>query len=326
VTPFLLLPFLAFVQPANAAAVGAPGALPGGGGIRIDGSLIPADEVWGEYAYLTRMREFIHPKPTGVIDAEVFRTATEQILRRHLLAREAARRGIELSPEERAGLREKQVSGWKGEANFQRALSMLGVTEAFILSRMEMNQLSRKMVERDLAARPTPPEEDLAAFYKGNLPRYLGDKTALRYVLLPAGWSNKQVAGVAAEAEVLLKDMRDYASLVQRFSIHGSAASGGVVAEGDVGSWPHPDLAKSLQPGRLSRERRDEAGVHFYARDNRLPLPLDAIRGRVAADLHEALVAEGLRAAQERLREASRIEYLEGVAPASLTTPPKGHH
>jgi hypothetical protein len=248
------------------------------------------------------------------------------VLQRNLLAREAARRGISLSDRERAAVREKQVTGWRGEDNFRTALAMLDVTEAYLLRRMEMNQLARKMAEIDVEKQPAPTEAEIHAFYKDNPARYLGPSTALRYLLLPAGWSRKQVAQVSGESATLRQEGKNYESLVRRFSIHASAATGGVVAEGQGGAWPHPDLAQGLKPGRLSRDLADEAGIHLYARDIQIPLPLESVRARVAADLREARVAAGLRSTAERLRKASVVEFLDGEAPASVTAPHGGRH
>ena len=305
---------------------GAALALPGGGGIRLDGTLIPADEVWGEYSYQTRARDMIHPRAPGTIDTVVFRTASEVVLQRNILAREAGRRGISLSEQERAALREMQVAAWKGEANYRMAIAMLGVSEAFLMRQMEMNQLSRKLAEVDVQAQGVPSEANLLGYYRENPARYPGTSAALRYLLLPVGWTREQITAVTAEADVLRKEGRDYESLVRRFSIHGSAAAGGIVPEGSGGAWPHGELAQGLQPGRVSDSRRSEAGVHVYVRDPKLPLPFESVRGRVVADLHELRIAMGLRSLAEGLRQAAKVEFLEGAAPAGVIAPsPAGH-
>lgn len=309
-----------------AAAAVPAAAFPGGGGIRLDGALIPAEEVWSEYAYLTRARDMIHPKPAGAIDEKVLGTAVEQVLRRTLLSREAGVRGHALTAEERAGIRAGQVAAWQGEKNYRTALAMLGVTEDYLQHRSELNRLSRKLAESVVAAAAPPTEAELVGFHRDQVARYLTPSSPLRYFLLPLEGGLVRYRELVKEAERLRAEGKSYESLVRRFSIHESAARGGEVPDGRDDAWPHGDTARGVEPGRFSREVRDEAGIHLYARDSRVPLPFASVRARVAADLRERRVAEALGALGGSLRSKARVELVEGPAPTSLAAPPPERH
>jgi len=303
-------------------------ALPGGGGIRIDGDVIASEEVWAEYFYLDGLRKIIHARAEGAIDEAVFKNAAGQVLNRHLLAREAGRRGLALSGPERAEIRTRQVAAWKGEENFQTALSMIGISESAMLRRVGLNTLSRKLAERDLEGQGAPSEEDLRSFHRDNPQRYLPSSTTLRYVLLPGAGAAKLEREMFREAERLRQEAQTYETLVRRFSSHKSAARGGAVAAGDAeaAGLPHPALSRGLKPGRFSSRRRDEAGVHVYVRDIAVPLPFEDVRDRVRADLREKRVADRMNSLLERLRGQAGIELIEGAAPErNRASSPGGH-
>jgi hypothetical protein len=303
-------------------------ALPGGGGVRLDGALVPAKEVWAEYFYISRAREFIHPKVEAGVNETVFANAVEQVTNRNLLAREAGRRGISLSPVEVADVRAVQVAAWKGERNFLTALAMLGITEEAYLHRMQMNQLAHKAAEREVDARGAASEEELRAYYRGRAEKYRGKTAALRYLLLKGTWRQPQLVEVAGEAEGLRKAGKSYESLVRERSIHSSAAGGGVVGEDGAaaGGWPHPELSQGLDPGRISRVHVDSAGTHLYLRDILLPRPFEEVAGQVRKDLTGARITETMNSQLAAQRAGTKIELLEGEPPSPPPTPSMGKH
>ena len=301
-------------------------AVPGSGGVVIDGVLLPAERIWNEYRYQFSVRSMIHAKPAGVVDERVLERVVKQVVSAELLAREAARRQIVLSEADRAALREQEVKRWGTEANFRTACTLLNVEEPFLLARAARNSLVERMVARDSGAEKGITEATLRDWHRDNPGRYLpATAPPLRYAFVPAAAGNlaEIFAKIAGEADALRTANKSFAPVVESWSRHESAARGGIVPERGGTAPPLPFQPHEGKPAecRFTNLDTDTAGLHVYFRDCREPQPFEQVRERVQVDLVQDRRTQWLRALSEKLNKSARLEYRVGPPPPA---PAKG--
>jgi hypothetical protein len=301
----------------------ADGPLPGSGGARIGVDIVPAVDVWQEYAYQVGVGNIIHSRPTNIVDDKVLRKSVDMVIERALLVRAAQARGLTFTDEERAQMRATHVERWKGEQSFQTALAMMNVSESYYLQRYGELQLARKLALAEVGDEKALAEAAVRDHYQQHLGKYLDAAGSVRYLRLPGGDAGRaQLRSLYQEAEKARSAGISYAEVVRTFSVAPGALQGGVIAAG--GEEPHRRLAADLKPCRFSHTVEDEQGLHIYVRDCKLPLPFETVSARVRRDVYELRLQQSQAACVGKARESTTIELLTGE-PIGLLTVPVAH-
>lgn len=205
----------------------------------------------------------------------------DQLITHKALVAAARARGLEREPEIAARLRRAE------EETLQQALLLREVQPLLT------EEALRARYAREAAARPQ--EEEIRA----------------RHILLPT----------EAEARAALAELRrpgaDFAEVARRRSTDPGARNGG-----DLGFFKRGDMiaefeqaAFALQPGQISPQPvRTQFGWHIIRLEERRSVPAASFE-EMREQLRQAAFEEGVNAAVERIRNAARVERLDGAAP-----------
>lgn len=294
-------------------------ALPGTGGARIDGVLLPPERIWDEYRFQYCSRAMIHSKPADAVDEKLLSSVIEQVIGAEMLAREALRRGHALTPAETQAAHDAEVGRWRGAEGLATACKLLKVDEPFILARAARQRLIEAMAVKDSGAERDLGEAALEASYREHLGDYLpGELPPMRYLFVPAGpgVTNETLQQIGAQGHELSKSGASFRPLVERYSKHASASAGGVVPEraGDAPGLPFQPVKVRLKECRFIGEA-DAQGLHFYFRDCRQPLPLAEVRGKVRERLVLERRKRWITEVLAGLKQKVKIEYLVSEKP-----------
>jgi hypothetical protein len=315
-----------------AASLAAPAllaaAVPGSGGVRLDGVLLPPERIWDEYRYQYCARAMIHARNTVEVDEKLLTTVVEQVLGAEMLAREAERRGHALSAAELKAVREAEVGRWRGEQQLATACKLLKVDEPFILARAARQRVIEAMAVKDSGAERGLDDQALEAAYLAHRGEYLTKELPpIRYLFVPAGpgVTNQTLKDIGAQGHELTKAGKSFVSLVERYSKHPSASAGGIVPEREENGpgLPFQPPRARLKECRFTGEANAE-GLHFYFRDCRQPLPYAEVREKVRA----SEIAERRRRWTIELlagiKQKAKVEYLTSDKPLVGPAEPAG--
>jgi hypothetical protein len=299
-----------------AAAAPARALPPGSGGVVVDGAVLPAARIWQEYRYQNALRSMVHARDVNQVDEKLFSGVVEECINAEILVREAARRGITASDEDRARAREAEVARWRGEDKLKTTLAMLQVDEAFLVARALDNLVVRRMTESFAGTGSSATEAELQSYYRENPGRYQAPHE-IRYIFRARKARSRQELDnafnlIIKEAEEARGSGRSYAEIARKWSEHESGRSGGAVAErlreGAPGLSFQP-VREGLKDCRLTRLMTDDAGTHLYLRDCSNTIPYPEVRDRVSADQLAGQRKLWLDDLRHALREKAVLEY-----------------
>jgi len=247
--------------------------------------------------------------------------ALDQLIEREVLWQAAKADGTVVDDAElRAALTQMQAQ-IKDPAAWARRLDHAGFDERSFAEYVRQDLSGTKYLAAQSSDVPPVSDDDVAAFYRGNIHRFQQPESAqARHILIkaPPGTPPEQVAAARArimDVAAALDGGGDFADLARRYSEDNSAAAGG-----DLGAVPRGRTVKpfeealfALKPGQVSGVVPTQFGFHLIKLESMTPAstrPLEevgeSIRTRLLAEKRTAAAREVVA----RLKADARIERL----------------
>lgn len=269
--------------------------------------------------YLKNQRRNISSMINPRVYKKLKREALDQLIEREVLWQAAQAEGVVVDDDElQAALKQMQAQIRDRDAHLRR-LAHAGFDEKSHAEYVRQELAGAKFLLRKSSDGPTVSDDEVTAFYKGNLHRYEQPETVrARHILVKVAQNATPEARSAARARIdavraELAAGVDFAELARRHSEDNSALDGG-----DLGAVPRGRMVKpfeealfALAPGAMSDVVQTQFGFHLIKAEARTPAktaPLDEVREGIRTRLLAEKRTELARQIVARLKAAADIQ------------------
>ena len=233
------------------------------------------------------------------------RAYLEQMIERKILAQEARRLGLKISPEE-VNQALSDIKKDYPSKRFDERLSLGGVTLEEWKSRLEEQLLAEKMVRSALQYHGEVSEKEALQYYEDHLFRYRQPpKVRARQIVVADG----------EEAIQILKHLKRgdrFEKWAMEKSLGPEKENGGDLGYFSQGEKPAEfDRVFSLQVGGLSEVIKSPYGYHIFKLDERVEareIPFEEAKARILWELKEKKAEEEYQRWFTELRKKTRIK------------------
>jgi peptidyl-prolyl cis-trans isomerase C len=219
----------------------------------------------------------------------------EQVINEELLADEARRQELSVTPEAvNARIKEIQAR-FPSEAAFNQALHSRGVTLDELKTDMKEGLMIQQLLQKEVFAKVSVSRQDLESFFRKHRDDYMEESVHARHILIAVApdASPEDDAKAKDRAKTVLakaKEGDDFAQLAKQYSEDPSKDKGGDLGDLARGQTvkPFEDVAFSLRPGEISDLVRTTFGYHIIKVEERKTakrLSLKEAEDRVREDL-----------------------------------------
>ena len=203
----------------------------------------------------------------------------EQIINEVLLAEEARRQELPVTPEAvNARIKEIQAR-FPSEEAFSQALRSKGLTLDELKADMEEELMIQQLIQKEVYAKVTISRQELESFFRKHRDDYAEDSVHARHILIavPPNASPEDDAKARDRAKTVLAKARkgdDFAQLAKQYSEDPNKDKGGDLGELARGQTvkPFEDAAFSLKPGEISDLVRTTFGYHIIKVEEKKPI------------------------------------------------------
>ncbi len=220
---------------------------------------------------------------------------TEELVAEMLLAKEAGKEGIVVSPDAIAEAEAKVMESIPEGMTAEEYYRVVGTTPEEMRKTIGRNLRIQKLVEKTTADIPAPSEEEVRAFYDENPASFdVGERVRARHIL----FNTQELSDEAAIAEKLAEakavrerlvgdDAEDFATVAKEESEGPSAPQGGDLGEFGPGDMvPQFDaVVFSMEPGDVSEPVKTDFGYHLIKLESKTEpgtVPFDEAKGQIA--------------------------------------------
>jgi len=248
----------------------------------------------------------------------LFRAATDQVVGTMLLAQEARRRGISLTPAELAEIM-GQIEGQSGgHEALTEALATSDLSYQDLEETVRHGELAQRLVDTHIRPGVSVPDAEVETFYAENQEMFQTPaQVHARHILIAVGEgasdddrsAARLRAGKARERAV---SGEDFAELASELSEGPSAGDGGDLGFFSAGSMEpaFSDAAFALDVGQISEVVQTRFGYHVIKVEERRDAgirPLDEVREPLRNALVERKISAGVQTLLLRLRSEATI-------------------
>jgi parvulin-like peptidyl-prolyl isomerase len=194
----------------------------------------------------------------------------EQIINEELLAEEARRQELPVTPEA-LNTRIKEIQArFPSEEAFNQTLRSRGLTLDEFKADMEEGLMIQQLIQKEVFAKVSVSRQELESFFQKHRDDYMEGSVHVRHILITVApdASPEDDAKARDRAKTVLAKARkgdDFAQLAQQYSEDPSKDKGGDLGDLARGQTvkPFEDVAFSLKPGEISDLVRTTFGYHI---------------------------------------------------------------
>lgn len=271
--------------------------------------------------YLKNQRRNISSMINPRVYKKLKREALDQLIERELLWQASQAEGVVVGDDELQAALKQMEAQIKDRAAHARRLALAGFDDKSYAEYVRQELAGTKFLLRKSSDGPTVSDDEVAAFYKGNLHRYEQPETVrARHILVKV--AQNATAEVRSAALARIDAVRaelaaggDFAELARRHSEDNSALDGG-----DLGAVPRGRMVKpfeealfALAPGQVSDVVQTVFGYHLIKAEARTApstVPLDEVREGIRTRLLAEKRTDLARQIVARLKAAADIQLL----------------
>ena len=243
----------------------------------------------------------------------------ENLIARELLYQESQKKGIKISEE----TVNEQFIGLKAqfpnEAEFNKALTRMNLTEASIKEKLERDLTLKKLIDDEVAPGVKLTDIEVRAFYDNNPEAFKQpERVKASHILIKvdpqADTSQKAEAKKKIDlVQAKLQKGEDFGALAKEYSEGPSGPKGGDLGYFTRGQMAKPfeDAAFALKPGEVSGVVETRFGYHLIKVTDKKPetiMPYDDVKERLEQFLKQRKMQEQINVYVKRLEENAKIE------------------
>ncbi|MGE0083172.1 MAG: peptidylprolyl isomerase [Desulfococcaceae bacterium] len=286
----------------------------------VNGKIISRSALDSEFKRMSQ-RFMQQGKEIGADKQDEFRKEIlDNLINRELLYQEAEKKGIK-ADEEKIEARFAEVKkSAPTEADFQKMLTEMGVSEADIKTEIRRSFVIQEFIDSQITAGITVPDEEIKAFYDGH-PDYFKkpEQVKASHILIKSDSVKDDEAAKKTARDKLraiqekLKKGEDFAELAKAGSECPSAPKGGDLGYFAKGQMvkPFEDAAFAMKTGETSDIVVTQFGYHLIRVTDRKPestVSLDEAKAKISDHLKKQKSIETVNQHIEKIRAAAKIE------------------
>lgn len=241
----------------------------------------------------------------------------ERIINEELLAEEARRQELPVTPEAVDGRVKEIQAQFPSEEAFHQALRSRGVTLDELKADMKEDLMIQQLVQKEVFAKVSVSRQELESFFQKHRDDYMEESVHARHILITVApdASSEDNAKARDRAQAVLAKARkgdDFAQLAQQYSEDPSKDKGGDLGNLTRGQTvkPFEDVAFSLNPGEISELVRTPFGYHIIKVEERKAakrLSFKEAEDRVREDLTQEKVTAQYLTLVKALQKKAKI-------------------
>jgi len=241
------------------------------------------------------------------------------LIDRELLYQESQKKNIAVNAEEVNNQIEKIKDRFGNQAEFEKTIAEMGLSEADIKSEIEHNMAIRDLIDAQIITKIEISEAETKAYYDNNpslfkKPEQIKASHILIKVAPDATDMQKAQSRIEmAKIQQKVKDGQDFATLAKEYSQGPSAENGGDLGFFGRGQMvkPFEDVAFALKPGQVSEIVETRFGYHLIKVADKTPASTMAyadVKERLKQHLKSQKIDQGARAYIDSLKKDAKIE------------------
>jgi parvulin-like peptidyl-prolyl isomerase len=261
------------------------------------------------------------------------REAMDRLVEQELAAQAAERAGITVDDSDVEAAVDELRSVFGDERSFELRLNDEGYTVQSYREHVARVMAGKRYLDEIRMATPPVSDEELEQYYHDNERRLtFPERVRVRHILLtwkPLGTKDDRAA-IREQMRPILERARageDFAALAREFSDDYATKRHG----GDTGLFQRGQMNPVFEqaafalksPGEISDPVETPFGVHIMRLEEHLQphlVPLDEVREKLRAHIHEERTEAAVEADVERLRAEAEIEVLIPLGPRSTAS------
>jgi peptidyl-prolyl cis-trans isomerase C len=244
----------------------------------------------------------------------------ERLIERELLYQASQEKGIEI---DEAALDAKFKKQFPNQAEFNKILTNMNVTEAELKTRFIKGMAIRQFIDQEFFQKATVTEEEMKSYYDTHPEAFKEpEQVQASHILVkvdPPGDDSKKTEArkKIEEVQQKLKKGGDFAVLAKEYSQCPSKTKGGDLGYFQRGKMvkPFEEAAFSLKPGETSDIVETKFGYHVIKVVDKKPegiMPYEDVKGKIEKRLKREKAHEALSSYVAKLREEAKVErFLE---------------
>jgi len=243
----------------------------------------------------------------------------ENLIARELLYQESQKKGIKISQD---AINEQLLnlkSQFPNEAEFNKALTRMNLTEDSIKEKLERDLALKKLIEDEVAPNVTVSDSEIRAFYENNPETFKQpERVKASHILIKVDPAADPSLKAEAQKKIDLVQARlqkgeDFGALAKEYSEGPSGPKGGDLGYFTRGQMvkPFEDAAFAMKPGEVSGKVETKFGYHLIKVTDITPegtLPYDDVKKRLGEFLQQRKIQEEINVYVKKLEEKAKIE------------------
>jgi len=250
---------------------------------------------------------------------EIKKNVLAELINRELLLQESQKSGVKVEVAEVKEQLDRMRSQYATEAEFKRALNMMGFSETNIELQLKERMEVRRFVNDRIAKKITIPEEEIKASYDSH-PQIFKRPESVQasHILIKVDPTANEVQKAEARKEIAmienkLKKGEDFAALAKAYSQGPSSVKGGDLGYFRRGQMvkPFEAAAFALKPGEVSGIVETRFGYHIIKVFDKKPntiISYEDARNRITQYLKNEQVQQQLNQYVDELKKSATIK------------------
>jgi len=251
--------------------------------------------------------------------AEIKKDVLEKLVERELLHQESQKKGFNVEAAEVSEQLSRLRSQYASEAEFKRALNMMGFVETNLESQIKGRMEIQRFVNDQIAKKITIPEKDIRASYDSHLNFFKRpENVRASHILIKVDpqADESQRAEALKEIEMIKKKLakgEKFAALAKVYSQGPSSVKGG-----DLGYFGRGQMVESfetaafaLKPGEVSDVVKTNFGYHIIKVFDKKPkttVPYEEARDSIAQYLKNQKIQKQVNQYVDELKKKAVIK------------------
>lgn len=243
----------------------------------------------------------------------------ENLIARELLYQESLKKGIKISQEE---INEQLInlkSQFPNEAEFNKALARMDLTEASIKEKLQRDLALKKLIEDEVAPKVSVSDSEIRAFYDNNPETFKQpERVKASHILIKVDPKADSSQKAEAQKKIDLVQAKiqkgeDFGALAKEYSEGPSAPKGGDLGYFSRGQMvkPFEDAAFAMKPGEVSGMVETRFGYHLIKVTDKTPegtIPYDDVKEKLGEFLKQRQIQDEIQVYVKTLEEKAKIE------------------
>ena len=285
----------------------------------VNGSVISRSEFDAEIVRVQQRFSSMGQPLSSTRLSEIKKEILDNFINRELLYQASQKNGIKV---DEAAVNEQLTALKKrfpSEAEFNKALSKMNISEAVITSQLERNMAIKEFIDKQFAQKITIPDKESKAYYESNpdlfkQPEQVQASHILIKVDSKADDAQKSEArNKIEEIQKRLQKGEDFAALAKEFSQCPSNAKGGDLGYFRRGQMvpPFEQAAFGLKPGTISDIVETNFGYHLIKvidKKSESTIPYNDVKERLEQHLKQKKIQKEITSYVDKLKAKAKVE------------------